>query len=96
MMFNIKTPAKINTFLNVDSVREDGYHNISSHMQLIDLFDEISFVPSNSNAIFCEYSELQEQNLIIKSIEQFLSELFGDSINSAGPIRWSFISKSIT
>ena len=56
MMFNIKTPAKINTFLNVDSVRE-MVTNISSHMQLVDLFDEISFVPSNSNAIFCEYSD---------------------------------------
>ena len=80
MMFNIKTPAKINTFLNVDSVREDGYHNISSHMQLIDLFDEISFIPSNSNAIFCEYSELQEQNLIIKSIEYF-NETFSTNFN---------------
>ncbi len=80
MMFNIKTPAKINTFLNIDSVREDGYHNISSHMQLIDLFDEISFVPSNSNAIFCEYSELQEQNLIIKSIEYF-NETFSTNFN---------------
>ena len=79
-MFNIKTPAKINTFLNVDSVREDGYHNISSHMQLVDLFDEISFVPSNSNAIFCEYSELQEQNLIIKSIEYF-NETFSTNFN---------------
>ena len=80
MMFNIKTPAKINTFLNVDSVREDGYHNISSHMQLVDLFDEISFVPSNSNAIFCGYSELQEQNLIIKSIEYF-NETFSTNFN---------------
>ena len=80
MMFNIKTPAKINTFLNVDSVREDGYHNISSHMQLIDLFDEISFIPSNSNAIFCEYSELQEHNLIIKSIEYF-NETFSTNFN---------------
>lgn len=80
MMFNIKTPAKINTFLNVDSVREDGYHNISSHMQLVDLFDEISFVPSNSNAIFCEYSELQGQNLIIKSIEYF-NETFSTNFN---------------
>lgn len=80
MMFNIKTPAKINTFLNVDSVREDGYHNISSHIQLIDLFDEISFIPSNSNAIFCEYSELQEQNLITKSIEYF-NETFSTNFN---------------
>ena len=80
MMFSIKTPAKINTFLNIGSVREDGYHNIFSHMQLVDLFDEISFVPSNSNAVFCEYSELQEQNLIIKSIEYF-NETFSTDFN---------------
>ena len=79
-MFSIKTPAKINTFLNIDSVREDGYHNLFSHMQLIDLFDEISFVPSNSNVVFCEYSELQEQNLIIKSIEYF-NETFSTNFN---------------
>ncbi|MBL6693568.1 MAG: hypothetical protein ISP94_01710 [SAR86 cluster bacterium] len=80
MMYNIKTPAKINTFLNIDSVREDGYHNIFSHMQLIDLFDEISFVFSSSNAVFCEYSELREENLIIKSIEYF-NDTFSTNYN---------------
>ena len=37
--FTHKSPAKINTFLNVLSKRNDGYHNIYTHFELIDIFD---------------------------------------------------------
>lgn len=36
-----KTYGKINLFLNVVGKREDGYHNIETIIQRIDLFDEI-------------------------------------------------------
>lgn len=39
---NIKAFAKINLFLDLNYKRDDGYHNISSVMQTIDLYDEIS------------------------------------------------------
>ena len=35
--FTHKSPAKINTFLNVLSKRNDGYHNIYTHFELIDI-----------------------------------------------------------
>jgi 4-diphosphocytidyl-2-C-methyl-D-erythritol kinase len=38
---SLKTPAKINLFLEVKDKRSDGYHNIYSIMQTVSLFDEI-------------------------------------------------------
>ena len=43
MMQNYKSPAKINLFLNIIKKRSDGYHDIQSIFQLIELYDEISF-----------------------------------------------------
>ena len=42
MMQNYKSPAKINLFLKIVDKRSDGYHDIQSIFQLIDLHDEIS------------------------------------------------------
>jgi 4-diphosphocytidyl-2-C-methyl-D-erythritol kinase len=43
----LKSPAKINLFLKVQNKREDGYHEIVSLMQAIDLEDEIIFEKIN-------------------------------------------------
>jgi 4-diphosphocytidyl-2-C-methyl-D-erythritol kinase len=40
-MLTIKAPAKINWFLEILGKRPDGYHEIATVMQTIDLFDEI-------------------------------------------------------
>ena len=42
MMRNYRSPAKINLFLKIVDKRSDGYHDIQSIFQLIDLHDEIS------------------------------------------------------
>ncbi len=41
-MLTIKAPAKINWFLEILGKRPDGFHEIATVMQTIDLFDEIS------------------------------------------------------
>jgi 4-diphosphocytidyl-2-C-methyl-D-erythritol kinase len=43
MAFTLRTPAKINLFLNVVSKRRDGFHNILSLMQMIGLYDTLTF-----------------------------------------------------
>ncbi len=43
---SLKAPAKINLYLKVLGKREDGYHEIESLMQAIDLYDEISIEKS--------------------------------------------------
>ena len=40
---NILAPAKLNLHLQVVDKRPDGYHNIKTAFQLIDLYDELEF-----------------------------------------------------
>ena len=44
-------PAKLNLFLKVLNKRSDGYHNLQSVFQLIDLYDEIYIKIRNDNKI---------------------------------------------
>ena len=49
------SPAKLNLKLRVISKRIDGYHNLETTFQLIDLFDEITFEKSNESfSITCD------------------------------------------
>lgn len=46
----VKTPAKINLTLEVINKREDGYHNIESIMQTVNLYDFVTIcLEKNSN-----------------------------------------------
>jgi 4-diphosphocytidyl-2-C-methyl-D-erythritol kinase len=47
----IRAPAKINLFLRVLNKRNDGYHNIYSWFQAIDLFDYLEFEKRSENGI---------------------------------------------
>ena len=69
--FKYKSPAKINTFLNVLSKRDDGYHDIYTHFELINYFDEINFVPSTKNSFFCNDPCLIKGNVIQKTCNWF-------------------------
>jgi len=48
----LKCPAKINLYLAVDKRRSDGFHNISTVFQTIDLFDELILTPGVSETCF--------------------------------------------
>jgi 4-diphosphocytidyl-2-C-methyl-D-erythritol kinase len=41
----LRSPAKINLFLEVTGRRPDGYHDLESVMQLVDLCDEVRLTP---------------------------------------------------
>lgn len=47
----IKAPAKINLYLKVLGKRQDGYHDIESGINLINLYDEISIKKSHITKI---------------------------------------------
>ena len=70
-MFKIRCPAKLNTYLNVLKTRDDGYHEISSNLQLINLFDEISFERSKEMNLICNENDLENRNIIIDAINWF-------------------------
>ena len=47
----VKCPAKINLTLEVVNRREDGFHNIKSIMQMINLYDYLTFNIEKSDKI---------------------------------------------
>lgn len=69
----LRSPAKINLFLKVLGKRLDGYHELFSAVQTIDLFDEISIAFSKEDRFTCDHPELQkpEENLAFKTMQLF-------------------------
>jgi len=51
----LKSYGKINWFLGVGDLREDGYHEIRSLMQKIALYDEIEIAIASFDSITCNY-----------------------------------------
>ena len=47
----VKAPAKINLTLEILNRRDDGFHNIQSIMQAINLYDYLIFELENSNKL---------------------------------------------
>ena len=68
----LKSPAKINLFLNIVNKRNDGYHDIETYFQLINLYDEITLdVIPGSKINFSSNSDLlcDHNNLCVKAAE---------------------------
>ena len=53
-MLTIKTPAKINLTLEVLGKRPDGFHEIRSVIQSVDLYDTLNFTPADETLISCD------------------------------------------
>jgi 4-diphosphocytidyl-2-C-methyl-D-erythritol kinase len=68
-------PAKINRFLKIISKRDDGYHNLQSCFQMIDLCDEIYFKVRDDNQINLQYiSKSFDDDIIIKAAKKMLNK----------------------
>ena len=67
MNLSIKAPAKINWFLSVTGKREDGYHNIVSPMQCVNLFDDLQFDASEEINLISDLAIPIEDNLVYKA-----------------------------
>ena len=65
----IKTPAKINLLLHVKGKREDGYHDIVTVMQAIDLYDELLIEKADNLELICTSPDIpsDEKNLVYKA-----------------------------
>lgn len=64
-------PAKINLFLEVVAKREDGFHEIETVVQFVDLYDRILFEPSEGIEVLCSEPSLpaDQRNLIWRVAE---------------------------
>ncbi len=66
---SLKAPAKINLYLDVLKKRDDGYHEIESLMQAIDICDEITLEKSDRISLLCDDPKLpsDENNIAFKA-----------------------------
>lgn len=67
MVFRLEAPAKINWFLSVVGKRNDGYHNIESVIQCIDLYDSLSFDYADDIILETDLDIPVYENLVYKS-----------------------------
>lgn len=70
-MIRVPSPAKLNLFLHITGRRDDGYHELQSIFQLIDLYDWLEFSQTASPEISIDglNSVDLEQNLIFKATQ---------------------------
>lgn len=68
---HFKSPAKINLYLKILDKRLDGFHNLESAFQLIDLYDDIEIINLDSGEIKirCEPPLIEtKDNIIFKAV----------------------------
>lgn len=70
-MIRVPSPAKLNLFLHITGRRDNGYHELQTIFQLIDLYDWMTFEPHAEEHIQIEgLAEVQlEQNLIYRAAQ---------------------------
>ncbi|WP_111855968.1 4-(cytidine 5'-diphospho)-2-C-methyl-D-erythritol kinase [Acinetobacter oleivorans] len=70
-MIRVPSPAKLNLFLHITGRRENGYHELQTIFQLIDLYDWMIFTPTLDEQIEIDgLSEVKpEENLIYRAAQ---------------------------
>ena len=70
-MIRVPSPAKLNLFLHITGRRENGYHELQTIFQIIDLYDWMTFTPTLDGQIEIDgLSEVRpEENLIYRAAQ---------------------------
>ncbi|HMK50428.1 MAG TPA: hypothetical protein VK435_10275, partial [Thermodesulfovibrionales bacterium] len=63
----LRAPAKINWFLRITGKRDDGYHDISSVFQCVDLYDSLSFTTAEDIELVSDLDIPVEQNTVYRA-----------------------------
>lgn len=69
----LPAPAKLNLLLNILDRRPDGYHNLQTVFQFIDLADELKFTLTSDSALVLETPDLSiphTENLIYRAAKR--------------------------
>ncbi len=85
-MIRVPSPAKLNLFLHITGRRENGYHELQSIFQLIDLYDWLEFTQTEDHQISIDgLNDVDiEQNLIYKAtqiLKPYAKQLTGLNIH---------------
>lgn len=72
----VKAPAKVNIGLRVLQKQANGYHNIESIFQTVDIFDELQIrrIPQKECVVRCPQMQLPLENTLTKTYGAFLAE----------------------
>ena len=73
-MLTIAAPSKINLTLEVLKKREDGYHEIRSVIQAIELCDVLSFEAGSGIEVVCDDSSWQADKSLIPQAAALLQK----------------------
>ncbi len=75
-MLKLISPAKINLYLQIVGKRPDGYHELSSLFQTIDLSDVLTFEKNDKDKFTCNDAALpnDKKNLVLKALDLFRSK----------------------
>jgi 4-diphosphocytidyl-2-C-methyl-D-erythritol kinase len=77
-MLTLFAPAKINLVLEVLGKRDDGYHEIRSLIQTVNLYDTLSFELADDVIYFeCNNQALQTEDNLVVQTAMFLIKNFG-------------------
>lgn len=91
-MISMKAPAKLNLALEILGRRADGYHNITSIMQTVSLYDELSFEPAAFLSLNCDVADLQSNDNMVMKAARLLQQKYryskGATINLKKNIYW--------
>lgn len=68
-----KAYAKVNFNLKVLPAREDGFHNLESIFQTVNLYDELKVIKTNGNGceVVCDSMQLPEKNTLTMAYQAF-------------------------
>lgn len=81
-MITLKAYAKVNLTLEVLGQRQDGYHDIVSIMQTIDLHDTLTLEPAEIISLECDAPEVQSEDNLVLRAAGLLSETVGGAIGA--------------
>lgn len=80
-MITVLAPAKINLTLRILGKRADGYHDLESLVQKVDLYDRITLIPASDGKISLECDDpdlpVDSSNLAVRA-----AELLRDSVDT--------------
>lgn len=64
----LRAHAKLNLYLEICDRRSDGYHNLRSIMQRIQLHDVLFFRPAPQDELFTRGKPMHETNLVVRAV----------------------------
>ena len=77
---SLRSPAKLNLFLRIINKRPDGYHNLETLFERIDLCDDIELQSNKTGKIriYCQHPQVPKghKNLVYQVAQRLKNDFF--------------------